>query len=66
MANHEANAQKIRGILFIIGGILLLLYSLGFIQTLGSTILIIVSVFLIISGFIESGLYRLVLPGSNK
>lgn len=65
MSNHEANAQKIRGVLFIIGGILLLLYSLGFIQTIGSTILILVSVFLIISGFIESGLYRLLIPGNK-
>lgn len=57
--NQELYAQKMRGILFIIGGILLLLYSLGFIQTVGSTILIIVSLFLIVGGFIEAGFYRL-------
>jgi uncharacterized membrane protein len=57
MATTET-MQKLRGLFFVVGGILLLLYSLGFVQRLGSTLLLIVSLFLIISGFIESGYYH--------
>lgn len=65
MVYNESQAQKLRGIFFIILGILLLLYILGFIQKVGSTILILVSVFLIISGFIEAGFHRILLSNKN-
>jgi uncharacterized membrane protein len=59
MNHYEVHPhQKLRGTIFIVLGILLLLYILGFIQMLGSSALIILSLFLIVSGFIESGLYK--------
>jgi hypothetical protein len=58
MAYDEVYAQRLRGIFFIILGLSLLLYVLGFIQRLGSTLLIVLSLFLIVSGFIEAGYQR--------
>lgn len=46
------------GLLYIIGGITLLLYSLGMIQRGITTLLIIASVVLILYGVIKSGLYE--------
>jgi hypothetical protein len=66
MAYHEASMQKLRGLFFVVGGILLLLYSLGFVQRLGSTLLLLVSIFLIISGFIEAGYYQMFMGPKNK
>ncbi len=65
MTSHELQTQRIRGILFVIGGGLLLLYSLGYIQKFGSTVLMILSLCLIVGGFIEAGFYRFFLP-TNK
>lgn len=68
MVYNEIHAQKLRGIFFIILGIILILYILGFIQRIGSTILILISLLLIVSGFIEAGFHRVLLrnktPGS--
>ena len=65
MIYSEQQAQRLRGIFFIIVGILLLLYIIGFIQKIGSAILILVSLFLIASGFIEAGFHRTLLRRKN-
>lgn len=50
---------RLSGFLIMIGGIFLLLNMMGFAPQVGKFILIALAIWLILKGFLKSGLYRL-------
>lgn len=54
----ESLIQKLRGAVFILAGLLLLLYNFGYFQKLGTTVLVLLSLFLMVAGFFDAGFHR--------
>jgi len=54
----ESLVQKLRGTVFILAGIVLLFYNFGFFQKLGTTVLVLFSLFLVVAGFFDAGFYK--------
>lgn len=59
MTDREITKNNLRGIILIIMGVVLLLYTLGFMQKGLNTLLIIGSICLIIYGAVSSGIYQM-------
>lgn len=57
MANSHNSANLAKGIAAILGGILLLLYTLGFMQSGINILIMLIAAALVVYGFIISGLY---------
>ena len=58
--------DMLRGLLFIAGGVALLLHTLGFIQKGVNVALIIVALLAIFYGYLKSGLHEVVLGALRK
>lgn len=64
---HESNSAKaLRGILIMIGGLALLLYTLGLMQKGLTLVLVIGAIIAMVYGFYVSGLYDIVKHISQK
>ncbi len=55
---HKPIILKLRGIMIILAGIVLLLYNFGFFQKLGTAILVLISLYLVVTGFFDAGYYH--------
>jgi len=64
---HETNsARALRGVLIMIGGLALLLYTLGLMQKGLTLVLVIGAIIAMVYGFYVSGLYDIIKHVSQK